>query len=242
MRSPTKLWIAVLAIGVAALWSPWHTQASGLIQSAYNLIENGGAPVTRQPTLNFVNGGCVNNAGTNATDCTITGGGGSANANFYSQAFVSQTSVALTDNSGTTTKTTQCYDAASPPNLIIPQNVAITDANNVTVTFGASQSGTCIVAWAASGLILGTATKTIAYTFAASDYLIVGDTTGGSFSVKLEAAPKTGQIHVLKKSVAANTLTLDGNGKNIDGVATIAINAQYTSYTVQYDGTVWWIE
>ena len=63
----------------------------------------------------------------------------------YSQSFSSVTSVALTDNLATTVKTTQCYDNASPPNLIVPQNVAITNSNTVTVTFGASQSGTCIV-------------------------------------------------------------------------------------------------
>ena len=100
--------------------------------------------------------------------------------------------------------------------------------------------------WAAppgpTALALSIATKTTTYTFLGTDYAIVGDTTGGGFTVNLEAAPATGQIHVIKKAVAANTLTLGGNGKNIDGAANVAITIQYVSYTVQYDGTQWWIE
>lgn len=77
------------------------------------------------------------------------------------------------------------------------------------------------------------------YTAADGDTLIIGDTTAGSFSVLLPAAPTTGQTFMVKKSVAANTLTIDGNGKNIDGAATVAITARYTSYTVVYNGTEW---
>ena len=69
----------------------------------------------------------------------------SPNVRKYSQSFSTVTSVVLTDNLNTTVKTTQCYDSSSPPNEIIPLNVAITDANDVTVTFSSSQSGSCIV-------------------------------------------------------------------------------------------------
>lgn len=242
-RSKLAFVLSALIAGTGIGWLVnYPARASGLIQSAYNLIQNGGTPIARQPTINFVNGGCVDNSGSNRSDCTFGSSSGLSNVNIYSQSFTTQTSVTLTDNAGTITKFTQCYDASSPPNWIIPQNTAITNSNNVTVTFGANQSGKCFVIWSATSLALNTATKTGAYTFAASDYLIVGDTTGGSFSVKLEAAPMTGQIHVLKKSAAPNTLTLDGNGANVDGTATIAITTQYTSYTVQFDGSQWWIE
>ena len=269
----TKVLALFIATGIALAWLANHpAQASGLIQSAYNLIQNGGTPVTREPTLNFVNGGCVDNSGAHSTDCTISGGGSAgagvtvfsgsavtllgtqfvaigggaaissteasvelqspavatisnlsvqlsaalgtgASAVFtwrdggssqtltctiagatattcqdithsfsaaqgdeldiqvvttgipaagtlviatqfgialpgiqkYTQSFSSVTSVVLTDNLNTVVKTTQCYDSASPPNLIEPQNIAITDANDVTVTFSSSQSGSCIV-------------------------------------------------------------------------------------------------
>jgi len=77
------------------------------------------------------------------------------------------------------------------------------------------------------------------YTITPPDYLIIGNTTAGSFSVLLPAAPAVGDSYCIKKSVAANTLTLDGNGKNIDGSATISITTRYTSYVVIYNGTEW---
>jgi len=271
MRYRSSLWLLAAIVAGGCLLSLNRAAASGLIQSAYNLIENGGTPVAREPTLNFVNGGCVDNSGSGRTDCTIAGGGGggivvysgaavtptgtlffpigggsassatetnvdvgspaaatvsnfyvqlsaapgmgnsivftwrdgaasqaltctisgavatacndsthtfsaaaadlldiqtvttgtiapltvvmatqfgtltSPNVRKYSQSFSTVTSVVLTDNLNTTVKTTQCYDSSSPPNEIIPLNVAITDANDVTVTFSSSQSGSCIV-------------------------------------------------------------------------------------------------
>ena len=271
MRRRLDCLFSLLVVAAFVFWILNHSaQASGLVTSAYNLIQNGGTAVAREPTLNFVNGGCVDNSGSNRTDCTIAAGGGgivtysgaaltpsgtvyfpiggggassatetnvdieapaaatvsnfyvqlsavpgtgnsiaftwrknaaataltctigaaattcndtthtfsaaqgdlvdiqavttgtivgslttvmatqfgtltSPNVRKYSQTFTTVTSVILTDSLGTTVKTTHCYDAASPPNLIIPQNVAITDSNDVTVTFSSSQSGSCIV-------------------------------------------------------------------------------------------------
>jgi hypothetical protein len=91
-------------------------------------------------------------------------------------------------------------------------------------------------------LVLDISTKTTTYTFLPTDYAILCNSTSGSFTTSLESAPITGQVHTFKKIVAANTCTLSGNGVNIDGSSSIAITAQYTSLTVQFDGTQWWIE
>lgn len=77
------------------------------------------------------------------------------------------------------------------------------------------------------------------YTIVATDYLVCGDTTGGSFTVNLPATPTAGDSYAIKKMVAANTLTFSGNGNNIDGAASLAITTQYTSVTVMYNGTEW---
>jgi hypothetical protein len=222
---------------------------SGGGSSFYQTVQANGSSATQAPTLNFANGTGITWACTTVsmvTNCTATNtgsSGGTALAN-YSQSFSSATSVTLTDNAGTTSKVVACYDGSS--NEIIPQSVTITSANVTTVTFSTAQSGYCVVnssgVSTGGGLVLATATKTATYTYTASDYLIIGNTTSGSFTVNLEATPTAGQIHVLKKSVAANTLTLGGNGNNIDGAATLAVTTQYTSYTVQFDGTQWWIE
>lgn len=91
-------------------------------------------------------------------------------------------------------------------------------------------------------LVLNISTQTTTYTYLPTDYTIICDSTGGSFTTSLEATPITGQVHVFKKKVAANTCTLSGGGNNIDGSTSIAVTTQYTSLTVQFDGTQWWIE
>lgn len=69
-------WIGIAALGTLALFR-W-ADASGIVTSAYSLIENAGSALTKRQTLNFVNGGCVDNSGSQRTDCTIGASGGGA--------------------------------------------------------------------------------------------------------------------------------------------------------------------
>jgi hypothetical protein len=59
--------------------------------------------------------------------------------------FTTVTTETCTHGLGTTAVLVTVYDAASPPNLIIPATLKITSANVVTVTFTAAQSGTVVV-------------------------------------------------------------------------------------------------
>lgn len=72
-------------------------------------------------------------------------------------------------------------------------------------------------------------------------HLLVDTTTG---SVTLTLPPVNvmqGRVLVVKKLVAANTVTLDGNGsETIDGAATLAWTTQYQVQRVLSDGTQWW--
>ena len=64
----------------------------------------------------------------------------------FSLAFTNQTSVTLTHNLNTTSVVVECWDSSTAPgNLVVPANVQIVDANNVTVTFASAQSGMCVV-------------------------------------------------------------------------------------------------
>ena len=54
--------------------------ASGISFPAYGTVQNNGVSVTQRPVLNFTNSGCVDNAGTKATDCTFTAGSIGANS------------------------------------------------------------------------------------------------------------------------------------------------------------------
>ena len=61
----------------------------------------------------------------------------------FNASFTNQTSVTVTHGLGTTAVIAQVYDGSG--NQAIPQNVAVTDANDVTLTFGAAFSGSCLV-------------------------------------------------------------------------------------------------
>lgn len=75
-----------------------------------------------------------------------------------------------------------------------------------------------------------------------SDDILLVDTTGGSVTLTLPAAGTVrGQWFVVKKLVAANTVTLDGaSAETIDGAATLAFTTQYQAVTIYSDGTEWW--
>lgn len=57
------------------------------------------------------------------------------------------------------------------------------------------------------------------------------------------AADNVGRvIHIKKIDAGAGDVIIDGEGgETIDGNLTVTINAQYVCYTVQSDGTGWWI-
>jgi hypothetical protein len=61
----------------------------------------------------------------------------------YNASWSSQTSVSISHDLGTTAVIVQVYDGGG--NQVIPQNVAVADANTVTLTFGASFTGSAVV-------------------------------------------------------------------------------------------------
>lgn len=84
--------------------------------------------------------------------------------------------------------------------------------------------------------------KTGTYTATASDYTITGDASGGNFQITLPTAiGVTGRIYVIK-TISTGTVTIGcTGGQNIDGSATKSLNVQYTGYTLQSNGSNWFI-
>ena len=80
---------------------------------------------------------------------------------------------------------------------------------------------------------------TTTLTFA--DQSLFADTTTAAFSVLLPYTPFAGLTYNIKKACnSANALTLDGNGKLIDGASTIVVTAiNRPCYTLQFDGVAW---
>ena len=76
----------------------------------------------------------------------------------------------------------------------------------------------------------------------ATDRLILGDATGGAFTVTLlTAAGREGwEIMVKKTDASGNAVTIDGAGsETIDGATTVALSSQYSSRRLISDGTNW---
>jgi hypothetical protein len=77
-----------------------------------------------------------------------------------------------------------------------------------------------------------------------NDTYFICDLSGGSFTLTLPASPVTGKVYKIKDNGSATggkRLTIDGNGNNIDGNATIQIKSKYTYYPLYFDGTEWFI-
>lgn len=71
----------------------------------------------------------------------------------------------------------------------------------------------------------------------AEQYWVDVDTTGGAVTVTLPLTPVDGETHVIsKKNAGANAITIDGNGKNVNGAASINFNTQYQGRLLSFVG------
>ncbi len=83
------------------------------------------------------------------------------------------------------------------------------------------------------------ATKTVAASYSAGidDFAIDVNATGGARTITLLASPLDGQQHEISKNDSSgNAVTIAGNGKNINGAATLVLAAQYNFARVRYYG------
>ena len=111
------------------------------------------------------------------------------------------------------------------------------DASNDPITAPLEIEG----AITATGVIenVNTTAKTANYTITATDDNVICDTSGGAFTITLPASPENGRVYTIILETAGNILTLDGNGKNIVGAATLLITSADDAAVVVYNGTQW---
>lgn len=82
-----------------------------------------------------------------------------------------------------------------------------------------------------------TTSITADYAAGRSDRWIDVDATADDVDVLLHPAPIDGQTHTVSVAVAnSNTITLDGNGKNINGSSTLQMTSQYNFAQVTFIG------
>ena len=92
-----------------------------------------------------------------------------------------------------------------------------------------------------TGAIQVTTPGAYPYTAAPQDGVILVDTSV-SRTINLPASPATGLQLIIKDNVGsagANNITVSPAAGNIDGAASLAVNINYASITVVYNGTQW---
>ena len=91
------------------------------------------------------------------------------------------------------------------------------------------------------GVATAIAPKTANYTATTSDHTLYFDTTAAGYTLTLPAASgNSGLEYIVKKTVAANTLTIDANAsETIDGALTLVLSSQYDATHIKCDGTNW---
>ncbi len=95
--------------------------------------------------------------------------------------------------------------------------------------------------WVDGGLVLKTTQVFGNYTALLSDHIIEQGTTSSPFTITLpSAAPKTGWTLVIKDGTGGagvNNITINGNGRNINGAVTTTINTNYGFVRIYFRGT-----
>lgn len=121
---------------------------------------------------------------------------------------------------------TGTLQTASQPNVTTVGNLTSLSVGGVITNFG--------------GIYLPTVLKSGSYNVTTNDYTIRCDASGASFTVTLPSGPGLGQILNIKKvDTTGNTITIAGNGKNIDGSASATLSVPFSTLTMQYNGTNW---
>lgn len=81
------------------------------------------------------------------------------------------------------------------------------------------------------------------YTALTTDCVIISNKTiAGSGTINLSATLQTGRVVIIKDGKGdanTNNITVQGNGKNIDGAASKVINTAYGVLRLIYNGTEW---
>ncbi|SEL49481.1 autotransporter outer membrane beta-barrel domain-containing protein [Parapedobacter koreensis] len=80
------------------------------------------------------------------------------------------------------------------------------------------------------------------YEAIATDETILVNATGGDITITLPDDVETGKKYTIKKiDTSNNEVIINGNGTTIDGQNTITGTLPYQGWTVQFDGTRWWV-
>ncbi len=122
--------------------------------------------------------------------------------------------------------------------------IANTGVTALTAGSGITLSGSTGSVTVSSSFARTTVDVSTTYTILATDFTIFANAASGAFTVSLPASPTAGAYFNIKKvDQTRNTVTISGNGYNIDKYTTVSVNVPFTSILVQWDSTAnqWYI-
>jgi hypothetical protein len=88
-----------------------------------------------------------------------------------------------------------------------------------------------------------TTTSAASYSVAATDYVIISDSSAGNTGVVLQSAiVQVNRVVVVKRKSTLNTVTVTATAGNVEGAASYVLpSGGFSSATFVSDGTNWWI-
>ena len=92
------------------------------------------------------------------------------------------------------------------------------------------------------GIAKNSTTKTANYTVLSSDQRIYIDSSGGAFTITLEASPSDNrEIEIIDSTgnCASFNVTVDGNGNNIIGGGSYVVSTDFEGLRLIFNGTNW---
>jgi hypothetical protein len=118
-----------------------------------------------------------------------------------------------------------------------------TDATFTSVGHWVYENGAWVKMTTSGPIYPQTITRTTGTHAATDRQFILCDTSGGNITLNLPAAASSTNAQIsIKKTDAANTVTIDGNGaETIDGAATAVLSSQWEMISIICDGTSWFI-
>lgn len=144
-------------------------------------------------------------------------------------------------SAGTGISTSGTYPSFTITNSSPDQVVSLTSGSGISIS-GSYPSFTITNSAAGSAYTVYSKTSTYNITETSGEVVLLGNTTGGAFSVNLPSAVSNTAKITIKKIAGSANLTVDGNlSETIDGGLTAVLVRVYESITLVSDNSNWHI-
>lgn len=151
----------------------------------------------------------------------------------------------LTDTNSIGERYTRCghlWDTDRQWMLVINDTPHVAFYDAISLSSEVLSSAKITHAVSRDGLVKSSVTVTTTYTATNKNQIIYTDSSGGAFTITLEASPATNRVlEIIDKTgdSGTNNVTINGNGNNIVGNTTALMADAYMGFRLIFNGTEW---